>query len=74
MVKRLPALHPEAAPAADCSSICSLHLFFFFFLFPPLLILNVILETVVLGLVLPGVCALENICPGPENFQSAWIP
>lgn len=47
---------------------------FFFFLFPPLLILNVILETVVLGLVLPGVCALGNICPGPENFQSAWIP
>lgn len=44
------------------------------FLFPPLLILRVILETVVPGLVLPGVCALGNICPGSENFQSALIP
>lgn len=27
MVKCLPAQHPEAAPAADCSSICSLYSF-----------------------------------------------
>lgn len=35
MVKCLPAQHPEAAPAADCSSICSLYLFRGFFFFIP---------------------------------------
>lgn len=58
MVKCLPAQHPEAAPAADCSSICSLYLFSGLF-FYSLLSLSWMLswKTVVPGLVLPGVCA-----------------
>lgn len=44
-----------------------------FFLFPPLLILNVILETVVPGLVLPGVCALGEYLPWVWEFPKCLM-
>lgn len=73
MVKWLPVQRLQAVPSVDCSSMCNLYLFSVFF-YPPPLILNVILETVVSGLALLGVCALGNICSGSENFQTAWMP